>query len=42
MKEGSDEIAPNQDDIIGLEESIKNINNSNVCMKVCVDLVTMF
>ena len=41
MKEGSDEIAPNQDDIIGLEESIKNIN-SNVCMKVCVDLVTMF
>ena len=42
MKEGSDEIAPNQDDMIGLEESVKNIINSNVCMKVCVDLVIKF
>ena len=42
MKEGSDEIAPNQDDMIGLEKSVKNIINSNVCMKVCADLVTMF
>ena len=39
MKEGSDEIAPNQDDMIGLEKSVKNIINFNVCMKVCVDLV---
>ena len=39
MKERSDEIAPNQDDMIGLEKSVKNIINFNVCMKVCVDLV---
>ena len=39
MKEGSDKIAPNQDDMIGLEKSVKNIINFNACMKVCVDLV---
>ena len=42
MKERSDEIAPNQDDMIGLEKSVKNITNWSVCMQVCVDLVTMF